>query len=65
VAEIPIERKPRHKVGVMLLVLLLIVVVAVGWYWWSTQVTALPATGMGPSHTLTVAFANTIRLESV
>jgi multidrug resistance efflux pump len=65
VAEIPIERKPRHKFGVLLLVVLLIVAAAVGWFWWSAKVTASPATGMGTSPVRTVTFANAIRLESV
>ena len=64
-AEIPIERKPRHKFGVLLLVVLLIVVAAVGWFWWSAKVTATPSTGMGAAPVPTVAFANVVSLESV
>ena len=47
-AEIRIERKPRRKTGAIVLVVVLLLVIAAVWYW-QTQVTTLPATGMGRS----------------
>lgn len=58
-AEIRIERKPRRKGAAIALLVIILIVIAAVWYW-QTQVTTLPATGMGSStaHSM-VAFANT------
>jgi predicted negative regulator of RcsB-dependent stress response len=37
VAEIPIERKPRGRLGPLLVVLLIVIVLAAAWYWWSNS----------------------------
>ncbi len=57
-AEIRIERKSRRKGAAIVLFVIILVVIAAVWYW-QTQVTVLPATGMGSSAArATVAFAN-------
>ena len=57
-AEIRIERKAHRKAGAIVLFVVILVVIAAVWYW-QTQVTVLPATGMGNSTArATVAFAN-------
>lgn len=65
VTEIRIERKPRRKAAAIVLLVIILVVIAAVWYW-QTQVSVLPATGMGSSaaHT-TVAFANAALQELV
>jgi hypothetical protein len=64
VTEIKIERKPRRKGAAIVLFVIILVVIAAVWYW-QTQVTVLPATGMGSSAHATVAFANTALQELV
>ena len=57
--EIRIERKPRRKGAAIVLFVIILLVIGAVWYW-QTQVTVLPATGMGSSAArTTVAFANT------
>jgi multidrug resistance efflux pump len=59
VAEIPIERKPRRQVGLILLLLVLIVIGGIGWWWWSNNqnaaTTSTPTTGIRSSATAIVA----------
>ena len=63
--EIKIERKPRRKGAAVVLFVIILIVIAAVWYW-QTQVTTLPATGMGRSAAhATVAFANTALQELV
>ena len=45
-AEIKVERKPRRKGAAIVLLVIILLVIAAVWYW-QTQVTVLPATGMG------------------
>jgi flagellar basal body-associated protein FliL len=58
VAEIPIERKPRSHVGLILLIVLLIIVAACAYWWWSNQnstTSATPATGLRAPAAMVVA----------
>src|SRR3954471_16971619 len=57
VAEIPIERKPRSHVGLILLIVLLIIVAACAYWWWTNQngTAATPATGLRTPAAMVVA----------
>jgi hypothetical protein len=47
-AEIPIERKPRSKAGIVVLLLVLVIVAVGAWYWWSMSSTSPQTTGSLP-----------------
>jgi multidrug resistance efflux pump len=50
-AEIPIERKPRGKAGVLVLILILVLVAAAAWYWWSRKTSSTTQTGVSSQAT--------------
>jgi hypothetical protein len=49
VAEIPIQRKPRNRAGVVVLLLVLLVVIAAACYWWWSQ-SGMRTTAIGSTH---------------